>query len=429
MSTRYAAVPERISLPGVISKKRKSGRSSPSASSDDGESEVWRDMDTVYINLTKREDRKKLIQTEMRNQGLKGLAASRRRRATRSTTRPSRASWHSGLNCLFDKKTIPAMHTMSKGERGCSGSHVALWKQCARKDDHTKPMLVLEDDAVLWERSGVFFPEMCHRLIAAAEQMYDVATEPLILYVGCEVTSWRDLAARRRRGAAAAEAARGGLLVADVELHHLAGRRARAAQAAAGRLPDRLLHLEARARGQHHRDRRDARPRGAEGPLRQGRHQAHQHLHVGGEEGRGRQGEGEERRGVGDGGLGVRTRLSARTRRLAEGGAASWLGAPRALGETAVNLCAWIVDIGGAMSAGLRCTEAPGLPAVARRVAEPFSARAAALARGPALASSCVCVCVRACVLACVCVCVVCLRVSFVCVGHRDVGREGSARE
>ena len=49
-------MPERISLPGV-SKKKKSGRSSPSASSDDGESEVWRDMDTVYINLTKREVR------------------------------------------------------------------------------------------------------------------------------------------------------------------------------------------------------------------------------------------------------------------------------------------------------------------------------------------------------------------------------------
>ena len=192
MSTRYAAVPERISLPGVISKKRKSGRSSPSASSDDGESEVWRDMDTVYINLTKREDRKKLIQTEMRNQGLKGARRFPAKTGDEVNDKAVARSWHSGLNCLFDKKTIPAMHTMSKGERGCSGSHVALWKQCARKDDHTKPMLVLEDDAVLWERSGVFFPEMCHRLIAAAEQMYDVATEPLILYVGCEVTSWRD---------------------------------------------------------------------------------------------------------------------------------------------------------------------------------------------------------------------------------------------
>ena len=40
----------------------------------DGEEEtaLTRDMDTVYINLTKREDRRKLIQGEMRAQGLKG---------------------------------------------------------------------------------------------------------------------------------------------------------------------------------------------------------------------------------------------------------------------------------------------------------------------------------------------------------------------
>ena len=81
---------------------------------------------------------------------------------------------------------------MSKGERGCSGSHIALWKQCARRDDPSKPMLILEDDAVLWERSGVSFTELCHRLIAATEQVWDVENEPIVLYVGCEVVQWRD---------------------------------------------------------------------------------------------------------------------------------------------------------------------------------------------------------------------------------------------
>ena len=130
-------------------------------------------MDTVYINLTKREDRKRLVVGEMRAQGLKA-----RRFAAKTgdevNDKTVTRTWHSRLNCLYDRKTLPALHNMSKGERGCSGSHVALWKQCARKDDPSKPMLILEDDAVLWDRSGVLFPEMCHRLIAAVEQVYDV---------------------------------------------------------------------------------------------------------------------------------------------------------------------------------------------------------------------------------------------------------------
>ena len=143
-------------------------------------------MDTVYINLTKREDRKRLVVGEMRAQGLKA-----RRFAAKTgdevNDKTVTRTWHSRLNCLYDRKTLPALHNMSKGERGCSGSHVALWKQCARKDDPSKPMLILEDDAVLWDRSGVLFPEMCHRLIAAVEQVYDVENDPVMLYVGCEV--------------------------------------------------------------------------------------------------------------------------------------------------------------------------------------------------------------------------------------------------
>ena len=140
----------------------------------------------VYINLNKREDRRKLIQGEMRAQGLKG----RRFPAKMGDDVPDSwvtRTWHSKLNCLYDKKTVAAEHKMSKGERGCSGSHIALWKQCAKRDDPSKPMLILEDDAVLWDRSGVYFPELCHRLIAAVEQTWDVVNEPVVLYVGCEV--------------------------------------------------------------------------------------------------------------------------------------------------------------------------------------------------------------------------------------------------
>lgn len=36
--------------------------------------------------------------------------------------------------------------TMSPGERGCCGSHVACWRRCARSG---RPLIVLEDDAVI----------------------------------------------------------------------------------------------------------------------------------------------------------------------------------------------------------------------------------------------------------------------------------------
>ena len=245
-----SAVPERIFLQGVGKKKgKKDGRGSPmsvcSNNAMDEDEPLTREMDTVYINLNKREDRRKLIQGEMRAQGLKG----RRFPAKMGDDVPDSwvtRTWHSKLNCLYDKKTVAAEHKMSKGERGCSGSHIALWKQCARRDDPSKPMLILEDDAVLWERSGVHFPELCHRLIAAVEQVgarthlharaafvhiaqraththahaqdplpspaerlspralaharalawllqvWDVENEAVMLYVGCEVAQWRD---------------------------------------------------------------------------------------------------------------------------------------------------------------------------------------------------------------------------------------------
>ena len=184
------AVPERITLPGVSKKKKSGGRGSPMMV-DGEETAPGREMDTVYINLTKREDRRKLIQGEMRNQGLKGRRFPARVGDEVKDALVAR-SWHSKLNCLYDKKTVAAEHKMSKGERGCSGSHVALWKQCAKRDDPTKPMLILEDDAVLWDKSGVSFPELVQRLIEAVEQIWDVENEPVMLYVGCEVVQWRD---------------------------------------------------------------------------------------------------------------------------------------------------------------------------------------------------------------------------------------------
>ena len=167
-----------------MKKKKGSGRGSPMEI--DGDDAPLRDMDTVYINMTKREDRKKLCLGEMRAQGLTGRRFPAKTGDEVPKTQVA-TSWHSKLNCLYDKKTVSAEHMMSRGERGCSGSHIALWKQCAKRDDPSKPMLILEDDVVLHDRSSVNFPEMCHRLIAAVEQSWDVENEPVGLSVGCEV--------------------------------------------------------------------------------------------------------------------------------------------------------------------------------------------------------------------------------------------------
>jgi len=40
--------------------------------------------------------------------------------------------------------------------------------------------------------SGVSFTELTQRLISAVEQVWDVENEAVMLYVGCEVTQWRD---------------------------------------------------------------------------------------------------------------------------------------------------------------------------------------------------------------------------------------------
>ena len=170
-------MPERIALPG-ISKKKRSGRSSPNGSGrgspmsieEEDEFNGEQGFSCQYINLDKRLDRRKLMQAEMKAQGLKGQRFSAK---MGDDVKDSLVTWqwHSKLNCLYDKKTLPALHDMSKGERGCSGSHIALWKQCLRRNDPSKPMLILEDDAVLWERSGVKFPELTQRLIDAVEQV------------------------------------------------------------------------------------------------------------------------------------------------------------------------------------------------------------------------------------------------------------------
>jgi GR25 family glycosyltransferase involved in LPS biosynthesis len=197
-------LPDRIVLPGKSNssnKKAAGGRGSPSdimtanLSNSVFEDGAWPQMDTVYINLDRRTDRQRRVEDELKMLGLKSARRFSAKKGDEVPYKDVGRSWHSKLNSLFDMKTAPAELTMSEGERGCAGSHVALWRQCASRDDPTKLMLVLEDDVVLSRRlahGDVVFPEILHRLTHAVEQIYDVENEPVVLYVGAEPEAWRE---------------------------------------------------------------------------------------------------------------------------------------------------------------------------------------------------------------------------------------------
>ena len=150
------------------------------------------DLSAVVINLRSRPDRWKRISKALAKRA-PWLPAERLEAVDGRVDPPSESDvtrrWSTADIAAFCDWYYVKQLTMSPGERGCCASHVKCWQLCARR---RKPLVVLEDDAVLWDRSGVQFPELCSRLIRAVEQLYDVETEPVMLYVGCEVTQWRD---------------------------------------------------------------------------------------------------------------------------------------------------------------------------------------------------------------------------------------------
>ena len=99
--------------------------------------EALAQMDTVYVNLTKREDRRKLIQGEMRAQGLKGRRFPAKTGDEVADSLVAR-EWHSGLNCLYDKKTVAALPRAhrGRGQGQPGGADVALEAQLpVRQED------------------------------------------------------------------------------------------------------------------------------------------------------------------------------------------------------------------------------------------------------------------------------------------------------
>jgi len=102
----------------------------------------------VAINLAKREDRWKKIQSSVAKQApwlpLTRLDAVDGRSAPPPTKDVSLKWSTANLATLFHWYKAVTVK-MSPGERGCCGSHIKAWRQAAKM---TTPLLVLEDDAV-----------------------------------------------------------------------------------------------------------------------------------------------------------------------------------------------------------------------------------------------------------------------------------------
>ena len=108
-----------------------------------------RQLRAVVINLESRPDRfKALERTRKRNASwltLRRLSAVDGR-ATSISEKDVVKSWSTARLAEMFHWYRSKKIKMSPGERGCCASHLKAWRQCARSG---KPLLVLEDDAVI----------------------------------------------------------------------------------------------------------------------------------------------------------------------------------------------------------------------------------------------------------------------------------------
>ena len=96
-------------------------------------------------------------------------------------------SWDSSISCEFDDAIMPARLVMSKGELGCATSHAVLWHACAARADDAPPLLVLEDDAMLYSN----FTSRARKCIRALEAAFPPHERNSLLFLGAEVMRWR----------------------------------------------------------------------------------------------------------------------------------------------------------------------------------------------------------------------------------------------
>eukprot|EP00322_Chrysochromulina_rotalis_P018339 CAMPEP_0115828980 /NCGR_PEP_ID=MMETSP0287-20121206/859_1 /TAXON_ID=412157 /ORGANISM="Chrysochromulina rotalis, Strain UIO044" /LENGTH=394 /DNA_ID=CAMNT_0003282225 /DNA_START=16 /DNA_END=1200 /DNA_ORIENTATION=- len=137
----------------------------------------------VFINLQNRTDRRAAMERVLPNVG---LGHARRFEALCGEHIPEalvRATWDTALNAKFDRncKVEPALD-MSAGERGCAGSHIAIWRQCVTSN---MPLLVLEDDVMFaTPKVGIW----TKALVTAIDAALHPSDPAMLLYLGAEAS-------------------------------------------------------------------------------------------------------------------------------------------------------------------------------------------------------------------------------------------------
>ena len=142
-------------------------------------------LEASYVNLGHRTDRRAMMEEKLRGAG---LDAERFEAVTGEAATDDEVGrvWDTALNARFDRncRSEPRL-PMSDGERGCCASHVRLWRRAASTD---RPLLVLEDD-VEFETGAA---GAASRLVAAVHAALQPDERKLVLYLGAEVSEWRD---------------------------------------------------------------------------------------------------------------------------------------------------------------------------------------------------------------------------------------------
>lgn len=144
---------ERMTVSGALQEQ-------PKEPKDDVKEKPMTALDNIlYINMANRPDRRERLEEQLAQHG---LSATRFEAVEGKNVDSSVIDdrWRPGLNAKFDKRQqADALHILSPGERGCAGSHAALWLQCVSEN---RPMIIIEDDAVLAED----FSDKCQQAMA-----------------------------------------------------------------------------------------------------------------------------------------------------------------------------------------------------------------------------------------------------------------------
>lgn len=99
-----------------------------------------------YINLGRRPDRRARMEYQFAQQGIPAIRFEAKTGENVKDSIIDRV-WNTAFNARFDPRQQPgSWHEIHDGERGCAGSHAALWLKCV---SHNCPMVILEDDALI----------------------------------------------------------------------------------------------------------------------------------------------------------------------------------------------------------------------------------------------------------------------------------------